>query len=319
LAAALQGAGFDQKVVIRANAARAAALKSAGIGAVQLRFGGLFDFATGPALKRILAEFRPQIALTWMGRASHMLPNGPYRHIGRLGGYYDLKFFRRCHHLVCNTPDLVRYCTDAGWPATRVDYVPNFVSFRASAPEPRARWQTPSGQPLLLALGRLHPNKAFDVLLRALALTPGAWLWIAGEGDEQGRLEALARDLGVADRVRWLGWREDREALYAAADMVVLPSRSEPFGNVMLDAWAAARPLVAAAALGPGAYVRHEENGLLVAVDDPPALAAAMARLIADKGLRETLVAGGRRRLASEFTETAVVQAWRELFDKVAA
>ena len=160
LVAALQNAGFDQKVVIRAEAARAAALKSAGIAPVELRFGGLFDFTTGPALKRILADFQPQVALTWMGRASHLLPSGPYRHIGRLGGYYDLKFFRRCHHLVCNTQDLVRYCTDAGWPAMRVHYVPNFARFQPAAPEPRARWQTPEGQPLLLALGRLQDRKS---------------------------------------------------------------------------------------------------------------------------------------------------------------
>lgn len=319
LALAFQAAGIEQKIVMRANAPRAAALRAAGLEPLELPFGGWFDFKTRPALKRVLAQYRPAIAVSWMGRASACVPQGSHRHIGRLGGYYNLKFFRHCHHLVCNTRDLVRYCVDGGFAPERVHYLPNFVRWRSCPAEPWARHQTPEDRPLLLALGRLHPNKAFDVALRALALLPNAWLWIAGEGEEGDRLRRLAQELQVAERVRFLGWREDREALYAAADVVVLPSRLEPFGNVLLDAWAAKKPLVAAAALGPGAVVRHEESGLLVAVDDAPELAAAIGRVLADSNLAAKLTAGGARQLAAEFSEAAVVQGWRDLFAKVAA
>ncbi len=80
--------------------------------------------------------------------------------------------------------------------------------------------------PLALALGRLHPNKGFDLLLDALALTRDIHLWIAGDGPLRQDLERQARGLRIADRVRFLGWREDTAMLLAASDMLVSPSRS---------------------------------------------------------------------------------------------
>ena len=77
--------------------------------------------------------------------------------------------------------------------------------------------------------------------------------------------------------MRFLGWRTDRGALLRAADICVLPSRWEPFGTVMLEAWAAGTPLVAAASQGPAALIEDGGNGLLVPVDDVAALAAAVA------------------------------------------
>ena len=77
--------------------------------------------------------------------------------------------------------------------------------------------------------------------------------------------------------MRFLGWRDDRAALLAAADVCVMPSRYEPFGTVMAEAWSAGTPLIVAAAQGPRAYVKDGENGLMVPIDDAAALAAAIA------------------------------------------
>jgi glycosyltransferase involved in cell wall biosynthesis len=268
-------------------------------------------------LRRLAAVYRPDIAIGWMSRAAAKFPRGPYVLVGRLGGYYELNYFRRCDHLICNTRDLVRYCVDGGWSAERIHYLPNYVEPRPMPAQARAALATPDGAPLLVALGRLHRNKAFDVLLAALARLPNVWLWLAGEGPERAALAAQARELGIASRVRFLGWREDREALYGAADLCIVPSRAEPFGNVILDAWAAGLALVAAASSGPAAYIRDGENGLLVPTDDPAALAAAIGRLIAAPDLRERLIAGGRAAWQAEFTEPAVVAHWLEFFRRV--
>ena len=203
------------------------------------------------------------------------------------------------------------------WSRRRVQYLPNFVSLRPAAPEDRALHGTPAEAPLLLAMGRLHENKAFDVLLHAMARLPDAWLWLAGEGVLAGELAALATELGVSERVRFLGWRDDKEALLAAADLVVVPSRVEPFGNVILDAWAAERPLVAAAASGPAAHVTDGENGLLVPIDDADALAAAARRVLAEPALRQALVEGGRASFTEGYTEAAVTRRWLDLFRAV--
>ncbi len=317
LALAFKSAGIDQRLAIRRHPARAAALRAGGLAALELRFGGRLDFFTRPALRRALGEFQPHLVLSWMARASAMVPPGPYTQIGRLGGYYNLKYFRHCQHLVANTRDIARYCREGGWPEARVHYVPNFVAWNPRAAEPRARHGTPGDAPLLLALGRLHPNKAFDVLLAAMARLPQAWLWLAGEGPERGALERRAAELGVGGRVRWLGWREDREALFAAADVCVVAARAEPFGNVVLDAWAAEIPLVAAAAAGPAAYVRDGESGLLAPVDDHEALARAVQRVLDAPDLKHRLVAGGRAALRADFTEAAVVPRWLDLFAQI--
>jgi glycosyltransferase involved in cell wall biosynthesis len=198
-----------------------------------------------------------------------------------------------------------------------VHYLPNFAAPRQLAPASRAELGTPSDKPLLLAMGRLHANKAFDVLLAALAALPGVWLWIAGEGKEQAALTGLAGQLGVADRVRFLGWRDDREALLAAADVCVVPSRVEPFGNVILDAWSAGKPLVATDAAGPAATIESETNGLLTPIDDSAALAAAIERLLRDKRLSRQLVAGGTAAWQKDFSEAAAVRNWRDFFGKV--
>src|SRR5208337_2463289 len=115
---------------------------------------------------------------------------------------------------------------------------------------------TPAGTPVLLVLARLQPAKGIDTAIRALAHIPDAVLWIAGDGPLLRDLQALADEVGVSSRVRFLGWRDDRSALLRAASLVLVPSRHEPFGNVVVNAWAHGVPLVATHSEGPGYLVR---------------------------------------------------------------
>jgi len=319
LTLALARAGIGQRLAIRRNPARAALLRAGGLEPVEMGFGGALDFVTRRRIGRLAADYRPDVVVTWMNRASRLAPRGPFVRLGRLGGYYNLKYYRRCDHLIGNTREIVAYLVAEGWPAERAHYLPNFVALDQAPPLQRAAIDTPPEAPLILALGRHHANKAFDVLLRALARVPGAVLWLAGEGPERPALERLADELGVRPRVRLLGWREDVAALFGAADLCVVPSRREPFGTVMVEAWAAGVPLVAAAAAGPAGLLKDGEDGLLVAVDEPEALAAAIRRLIADGALRGRLAAAGQRRWRADFTEAVVVARWRELLEWVRA
>ena len=183
----------------------------------------------------------------------------------------------------------------------------------------RDRLDTPVDAPLLLALGRLHRVKAIDVLLQALTLETRPYLWIAGDGPLRADLQTLARKLGVAERVRFLGWRDDRAALFAAADICVFPSRYEPHGTVTLEAWGHRTPLVAAASAGPAAYVRDGEDGLLVPTDDASALAVAIGRVIDEPGLADRLVEGGWRRYQADYTEETCVASYLQMFDRLLA
>ncbi len=318
LVPALARAGVEQAAAIRPHAAREAALADAGVPVTTLRFGGPLDRLATPRLRRLAARFRPDLVLSWMNRASRAVPRGDYVHVGRLGGYYDLKYYRHCDWLVANTEDLVGHILAGGWPRERARYLPNFVADApppaASPAVPREALDTPADAPLLFALGRLHRNKAFDVLLDALAALPGVWLWLAGEGPEDAALRARAGRLGVLARVRFLGWRDDVAALHAAADVFVCPSRHEPLGNVVIEAWARRRAVVAAAAQGPAALIEPGVSGLLAPIDDAPALAGEIRRLLDDPALAARLVEAGRRAFEARFAEPVVVRRWLDFF-----
>jgi len=308
---ALQRAGDQVLPVIRRDPERAARLRAAGLQPVELAFGGALDFLTKPLLGRVLRDFKPDVVMAWMQRAARFTPQGNWTLIGRFGGYYDLKYFRHCGHLVANTHDLVRSIAAQGWPAERVHYLPNFAEdFSGVAP---ADLPAPSSAPKLLAMGRLHPNKGFDVLLRAMALLPRGHLYLAGAGPEETALRALAAELGITDRVSFLGWRRDIGALLAAVDVFICSSRHEPLGNIVLEAWSATKPVIAAAAQGPSELINDGADGLLVPREDAPALAAAIATLAENADRAAALAAAGRAHFAATFAEAPVISVWRRL------
>ncbi len=317
LTLALHQAGLAQDVIIRRNPDRAQLLKSAGIIAQELRFGGPLDFASRWKLKSLLRQQYPDIVLSWMSRAATMTPKGPYIHCARLGGYYKLKYYQTCDHLIGNTQDIVDYLIGEGWPAERAHYLPNFVPDVKSPAVPRRRFDTSDDVPLFLALGRLHGNKAFDVLLEALAKVPSAFLWLAGAGPLEAQLKSQARELGLFERVRFLGWQTDSAGLIAASDVVVVPSRIEPLGNVVLEAWAQTRPIIAARASGPVSLIDNAENGLLFDIDQADQLADAMTNLLLDKTFAGGLAENGRSSFEANFTETKVVAKYLDFFEQI--
>jgi glycosyltransferase involved in cell wall biosynthesis len=314
LCVALHDAGEDVLPVIRTDPARAVRLRAAGLAPAQLGFGTPLDFWTRPRLRRVLQAFRPRVVVSWMNRANMHGARGDWVQVGRLGGYYDLRYYRRCDHLVGNTRGIVAWLRRQGWPAARTHYLPNFVAdFAATAPAT----DLPSGRPLLLGLGRLHPDKGFDVAIRALPRLPGAVLAIAGEGPALAALQALARREGVADRVRFLGWRHDAGALLRAADLFVCSSRVEPLGNMVIEAWSAGCPIVAAAAAGPAELIRPGSDGAMVPLEDPAALADAIAALAGDPARRAAFGGAGRARFEAEFAAAPVVARWRRFLAEV--
>ncbi|MDP1875120.1 glycosyltransferase [Phenylobacterium sp.] len=320
LVLALAGDGVAQAAALRPHPVREQALSAAGVAVERFGFGGPLDLMTR---RRVAGFARTQsvtVAMAWMNRAARHTPKGPWARIGRLGGYYNLKYYAGFDFLVANTEDIAEWVVGQGWPAGQVAYIPNFAQAPAeAAPADRAILDTPADAPLLLAMGRLHEAKAHDVTLNALTRLPDAYLWIAGTGPEEARLKALAVALGVSSRVRFLGWRNDPSALYRAADVCVFPSRFEPLGNVVIQAWAHGLPVAAAASQGPGALIREGEDGLLVPIDDPEALATAVRRLLDDPMLRIRLAQNGLDRVEADFSQGAVVAQWRDLFARYGA
>jgi glycosyltransferase involved in cell wall biosynthesis len=315
LCLALHDAGEEVLPVIRRNPERAALLRAGGMAPVELGFGGAWDLLTRHRLRCALDRFAPRVVVAWMSRASLHAPRGPWRLVGRLGGYYDLRYYRACDHLVGNTQGIVAWLRRSGWPAERTHYLPNFVEDLTPA---RPARDLPAGRPLLLGLGRLHTDKGFDTAIRALARLPHAHLAIAGDGPERGALAALAARAGVGARVHFLGWRTDPGALLKSADLFVCSSRIEPLGNMVIEAWSAGCPLVAASAAGPSELVRDGRDGLLVPMEDADALASAIAALLADPHRAAALAGAGRTRFEEEFSAAPVLAAWRGFLARMA-
>lgn len=318
LVSALHRAGLHQHVLLRPVGGRPEALRALGLSPVEAPFGGPFDFRTSRQFGKILEAFQPHVVMTWMNRATKFCPPGPHVQVARLGGYYDLKYYQGCDHLVGNTADIRRWIVAQGWPEERAHYVPNFAPKLVGAALPRKPHYTPDNAPLILAMGRLHENKAFDTLLDALVRVPGAYLWLAGEGPERTTLEAHAERVGVKPRVRFLGWRDDVAALMATADVFVCPSRHEPLGNVILEAWSCGRPVVATEAAGPQALIKHEETGLLVPIDRPKDLAEAIKAVLHYPDGAVAMAEAGHQAFLASHSEEAVVAAYLSFFEAVA-
>ena len=157
---------------------------------------------------------------------------------------------------------------------------------------------------MITTVGRLVDLKDHPTLLRAFALVRErreAILQIVGVGPNEAQLVALAAELGVADDVHLLGWRDNPYSVLQESDMFVLSSTTEGFGIVIVEALACGLPVVSTDCRGgPREILDDGESGLLVPVGDPESMAAAILRLIEDENLYREMSARATRR-ASDF------------------
>ena len=220
--------------------------------------------------------------------------------------------------IACN-PDVLSELPDRG---EHVHLVPHGVDLeRFDAVPPRRR----RGPAVLLAVGRLVAKKGFDVLLEAAARIEDPFrLRIIGDGPERDRLERLISSGGLEQRVALCGPRTHAElpAEYAEADAIVVPSVVDPTGdrdglpNVVLEAMACARPVVASDVASIGTAVIPGETGLLVPPGDPDALAAAIETLVREPALRRRMGERARRRAEQDFDLRACTERFRQVVEE---
>jgi glycogen synthase len=190
-----------------------------------------------------------------------------------------------------------------------------------SPSDPEVRGGATEGR-YVLALGRVVDKKGFDLLLRAFKLVadkhPDVDLTIGGDGPALPSLRQLAADLGLVERVRLPGRlaRPEVAAAMAGAEVFVMPSRLEPFGIVLLEAWRAGRPLIATSRGGPPEFVSDGEDGLLADPFDIDALAQALDRVLDDPRLRLKLGEAGARRVA-DFDWSKIADQYRQRYTEV--
>jgi glycosyltransferase involved in cell wall biosynthesis len=182
----------------------------------------------------------------------------------------------------------------------------------AHSPETAA--ERPALGPVVGSVGRLDRQKGFDVLIDALALLEGVTGVVVGEGAERAALMRRAEEAGVADRLILTGWISTVANLLRGFDLFVLASRNEGLPLVVLEAMEAGLAVVATDVGGVAEAVAAEETGLLVPPEDPPALAAAIRRLLDDQELRRRMGRRGREAWAAEFTAPLMVAAYEGIY-----
>jgi glycosyltransferase involved in cell wall biosynthesis len=247
---------------------------------------------------------------------------------GRLSAYYlaDRWSLRRMDHVIAVSEDLDALLQRWGIDRSRRTLVQNAIDTEAYArrepiPAAKSRLGLRPGGLVVGAVGRLSPEKGFDLLIRSLArlVSDGfdVELMIAGEGGERPRLEGLVRELGLDGRVRLLGHRTDVTELYQAMDVYVLSSLREGLPNVLLEAMAMGVPVVATRIAGVPRLVADEVSGLLVDPGSPDGLAAGMSRLLSDPEARARLGQSGRRTVEESFSFRVRMEKIRAIYDQV--
>ena len=324
LAVALKEEGIEQEILVRKNLRWGDALLSEKISVQELPFKSAIDGLTKLRFRQAIQLFKPDIVLTWMSRATSFCPkpkelDTPFVHVARLGGYYNMKYYKNCDYLIANTEKIFDYIRTSGISRTKIKYLPNFVDENKTEPTDKSAYSTPPDAKVILTLSRFHPNKGLEILIEAMTNLQDVYLWLAGDGELWDDLEKLSVKLGVRPRVRFLGWHDDPSPLLSSCDLVICPSRIEPLGNVILDAWAHKVPVVATTSDGPKSLIKNKKNGILVPVDDSKTLSLAIKNLLRDPKMIRRLVFEGKRTFDSNFTKGIVVNKYRKFFKEVLA
>jgi glycosyltransferase involved in cell wall biosynthesis len=231
------------------------------------------------------------------------------------------------HRVLANSAGVARLLTSGeGVPRDKIVQIPNFLSESAFAEtadavrsSQRRAWGLPDGAFAVGIVARLSPVKNHALVLRAVArLGERIHLVLIGDGPARPDLEELARRLRITSRVHFVGEVVSQRNLHAPLDVSVLCSLSEGFPNSLIEAMAAARPVVATPVGGVTDVVVHGVNGLLVPTDDPGPLADALSSLEADARLRVRLGEAGREAVRAKFRQEVVIERLCELYEALA-
>ena len=212
----------------------------------------------------------------------------------------------------------------AGLPQEKLVVIPNGIDL---AKFPAADRRPPLGMSparrWVACVGRLDRQKGIDWLLRTapqwLVQLSDCDLVLVGKGAEQSSLQRLARRLGIADRVFFAGWRGDVPEILAASDLLVLPSRWEGMPNVVLEAMASRRPVLATRVEGVLELLGAEDEAQTVSWGDSRGLVAKLVRLLTDRPLAAELGQRNRRRAEQEFSIDRTVAAYQSLWSALIA
>ena len=219
--------------------------------------------------------------------------------------------------MIANTEDIKSYIIEQGWDPEKVFYVPNFVEKKDKNLIKKKDFTTPENKKIILGLGRFHENKGFDILIKSLKSLPDYYLWLLGNGEMKKKYNDLAGCYNLKNRIRFIDWVDNPSAFYNTADILVCPSRLEPLGNIIIEAWAHKIPVIASNIMGPKKLIKNEINGLKFESENVEELVSCVNRISNEKKLKNKLIVNGYKDYVSKYSENIIMEKFKSLFWEV--
>jgi glycosyltransferase involved in cell wall biosynthesis len=332
---ALHDAGHPTTAINRTGSPVARALNENSVEQIHVPLANQWDLWSRWKISREIAKRQPCVVQSYMGRATRhtrVPEKSSAVHIARLGGFYKIDgYYRHANAWVGNTRAICDFLVKAGLPSTRVYHIGNFVPDvsvvnEAEKAQSRIEHEIDADAWILFSLGRLRPKKGFHDLLHALAKLPKeiggrpVVLMIAGDGPEFPGLQTLAKELQIDHQIRWLGWQNAPARFYALADAFICPSRHEPLGNVILEAWSHEKPVISTRSDGALELIEDGQTGLLCDCNDSQGMAMQIQKMLeASPSQRTALATAGRIYLEKHFSRDAIVSAYLSLYREMLA
>jgi glycosyltransferase involved in cell wall biosynthesis len=337
-AAGLRARGHDARLVALPGSVLAARAPARGIPLTEVAMRGDVDAIAVTQLSSLVRRVQPHVVVPNLDReirlcvaaihAARALPPRPARPrlIPRRGSEFPLKDKR--HYRIVYTQEIDRVIVnseatlhtmmrDAPWFSESkavviyngIDLAP-YAALAARRDEMRAKLrrtiEAPESAPVFSLAGELHERKQQRVVIEAwpkvLERYPEARVLFVGDGEDRAALEAVIAERYLGDYVRIMGFRSDVPEILAGSDALLLPSRVEGFGYVLVEAMATAIPCIASGVSSIPEIVRDGETGILHPVGDSRALADAIGRVLSDPAAARAMGEAGRRRAEESFT-----------------
>jgi starch synthase (maltosyl-transferring) len=314
-------------------------LHSAGIPVTCLGARGRSDWGVILRLKRELRQFQPEIVQTFLfhaniaGRLAGRLARVPHCvsgiRVAERRSRWPLWLDRVTNRLVATNVCVSRAVADfsinvARLPRAKVVVIPNGVDvapFATAAPIDLSALGLPASARMIIAVGRLDPQKGLVHLLEAFptlaAEHDDVHLLLVGDGPERARLARIVAEQGLTHRVHFAGWRPDVPRLLKSAYCLALPSLWEGMPNVVLEAMAASLPVVATRVEGVDELVVPDQTGLIVPPGSPTELGDALESLLSDSDRARAMGKAGRERVESQFSWDTAAASYEALYRQI--
>lgn len=297
-----------------------------------VKMRSVYDFPSRWKISRLIRQIQPDIVQTWMGRATRLtrLARGKKPiHVARLGGFYNLKGYRHAHAWIGNTLTIKGYLLENGLPKDKVFHISNFAGVAPVAPESdintlKKQYNIPDNALCIVAMGRLHPNKGFDTLIEAFKKLPGEingqplHMCIIGDGPLSAELRSMSSDTQQASHIHWPGWQANPHIWYQIADLFICPSKHEPLGNVILEAWSHSKPVISTATHGGQELIQTNVNGLLTDIDNSDQMQQAILKIFTqDKSITQSIIDNASQTLLERFGEKVILDQYIECYEEL--